>query len=84
VRGAFAADEIAGFLIVENFAPGFLQTHDHGSVTAGHVREPVAEVSVGQDRELLARLDEVGDRGFHAAGAGSGNGDIEFVGVEKA
>ena len=76
----FAADEIAGFLIVEDFAPGFLQAHDGGAVPAGHVREAVAEVSVGQNREFFARLDEIGDCGFHAAGARSGDGDVEFVG----
>jgi hypothetical protein len=47
------------------------------------VEEAVAEVPIGQDGKLFARLDEIGDRGFHAAGARSGDGDIEFVGRGK-
>ena len=79
----FAANEIAGFLVVEDFAPGLFEARHDSAVAAGHVREAVAEVPVGQDGKFFAGLDEISDRGFHAAGACSGDGDIEFVGRGK-
>src|SRR5450755_479009 len=75
----FAADEVAGFLVVEDFAPRFFKANDGCAVAAGYVRKAVAEVAVGEDGEFLAGLYEIGDGGFHAAGAGAGDGDIKFV-----
>ena len=78
-----ALDEVAGFVVGEDFAPGLLEAHDLGALTARHLGLAVAEVAVGEDDDLRSRLDEVADRGFHAAAAGGGDDEgLLILGAE--
>jgi hypothetical protein len=46
---------------------------------ARHFTQAVTEESIGDHRELLAGLGEIGDSRFHTGAAGSGDGDVELV-----
>src|ERR1017187_9401666 len=71
--------EVAGLLRVKGLAPWLGQADHLRAVAARHFANAVAEETVGKERELFARLDEVGHRRFHAGGAGAGDGDVELV-----
>src|SRR5690348_1335385 len=86
--GALATDEVSGFAVEKNFTPWFFETNHVSAVTGAHLADAVAEIAVSENSELHPRLDEIGDRRFHAGSAGAGDGDCKTLfhaegGLEK-
>ncbi len=77
--GPFAPDELADFLRIEGFAPGFGEAHHFPALPPGHLAQAVGEESVAEEGELHARFGEIGDGGLHARTAGSRDGQVELV-----
>ena len=55
------------------------EAHNLRALAAGHFTDAIAEVTVGQQREFLPRLGEVGHRRLHTRASGPGDRDVEFV-----
>jgi len=77
--GTLAFEEGSGFVLGEDFAPGFVEADDLHAVAAAHFADALAEEAVDENSEFRAGIAEVGNGGFHAGAAGTGDGQGELV-----
>ena len=78
LRRSGAQLPLDGFL-GDGGAPGGGHDGDLGAGAGGHLGDAVAEVAADADDGAVARLEEVHDGRFHAAGAGAGRSEGDLV-----
>src|SRR5690606_32955568 len=67
------------FVVGERLPPGGLQAADIGPIATGHIDHAAAEVARDADQHTVARLDDVGEGGFHRRTARAADGDGVLV-----
>ena len=76
---AVGFDRLAQFVEAEGLSPRLLQPAHVRAVAAGHVDEPLTEVTVAADDDHVARLDRIRERRFHRRAPGSADRNREGV-----
>jgi hypothetical protein len=69
----------ADFVNLKSPAPWRLQLDDFGALPAGDLRQPIPEEAVHACQQRVARLHQVGQRGFHGRRARTGDSQSQPV-----
>src|SRR5262249_8360370 len=76
---ALAAYEVGCLGIVEDFAPGPLESNDGPFLSLGHFGDSVRKEAIREDRYFRTGLDEVADGCFHSCATSARDRDREGI-----